>query len=199
MSQAATSTPSLSSSCSFFNSAHSTSTANTDISSDPSHESLPNPCLKRLGRRGIDRLHCILFTTEQSTEFMTWWTETQWYTQNTEKNITWTVRKKHAQVWEYFEPAACLKTGDPWVYCTRCDEVLSHPSARGTGTSSMTRHIATKSCLARAKLFGKPTVLEKQATRRPVCRKITTKIVTLSNATRFRPRLKLWFLMVALY
>lgn len=141
------------------------SSTTLELSHDPSHPSLPNPCIKQLGRQGNDRAHCILFKTEQSTEFMAWWTTTQWYETNKDKSITWTVKKKYAAVWEHFEPAARLKDGEPWVYCTRCDEVLSHPSIKGIGSSTMTRHIATKGCLARAKLLGKTPVLEKAASR----------------------------------
>jgi hypothetical protein len=110
---------------------------------------------------------------------MTWWTETTWYKENKDKNMHWPVQKKHAQIWEYFTPAARLKDGEPWVLCTRCDEALSHPSVKGNGTSSMTRHIETKSCLGRAKLAGKPSLIAKPQSKSLVCKTVTTNIITL--------------------
>jgi hypothetical protein len=192
------STPASSSGSSFFKTSSLSSMNTSGYSNDPSHPSLPNPCEKRLGRHGNDRAHCILFKSEQNIDFMTWWTETKWYQENQEKTVTWTVEKKQAQIWEHFCPAARLRDGEPWVFCTRCDEVLSHPSVKGTGTSSMTRHIATKGSLARARLAGKTTVLEKPRAKVLVCKRTPQRLLRYPDDDSFQPQLKLWFLMAAL-
>jgi hypothetical protein len=170
----------------------------SEFSKDPSHPSLSNPCEKRICRQGSDRVHYIVFNTEKSTEFMQWWTQTKWYNEHRNVSITWTVNKKHSEAWEHFSPAARLKDGEPWVLCTRCSEALSHPSVRGTGTSSMTRHIATKGCVARARRLGKAPVQEKTRAKILVCRRSLQRLLHYSNYISSQTQLRQWFLMVPL-
>ena len=108
---------------------------------------------------------CYKYSTETDTDFMAWWTTTIWYHQNQEKDLSsnsryaiyWGTGNKRASAWEYFSECAVKSSGEPKVFCNRCNAVQKHPGLN-IGTNTMTDHLKTGKCYKKSKFKGLETL-----------------------------------------
>jgi hypothetical protein len=93
---------------------------------------------------------CFLFKEDYAAPFYIWFKSTGWYDRFSErKKVLWGSIKK-ASTWQFFQECARVDTGEPMISCTRCREVLQHPSGgrrvSTPGTSGMTSHVTSAQC-----------------------------------------------------
>lgn len=91
-------------------------------------------------------------------EWLDWWSQTPWHLSHSKKTIQWTQSKKTAEIWQYYQPCARNTDGQPFIRCTRCTSVLTHPAIGNTGTTALIRHLETKACKKAAKRDGLRTI-----------------------------------------
>jgi hypothetical protein len=100
-----------------------------------------------LHRVGPDRKKSyILYSDMGKDEFVIWWLQTQYASQQDQrKKIRWNA-KHHSDVWKHFDQVAHHTSGEPKVMCRRCGRILDHPQHTMNGTTSMKRHLEGGIC-----------------------------------------------------
>ncbi|KAJ5378259.1 uncharacterized protein N7496_005668 [Penicillium cataractarum] len=48
--------------------------------------------------------------------------------------------RRNAECWDHFYQVATIQDGSPKVICKNCDHILTHPTDKRRGTSTMNRH-----------------------------------------------------------
>ena len=94
----------------------------------------------------------MVYDTAQNNEFLLWWLETDYgrrLTKNGRYNFRWSVESRSSKVWKHFDQVAELRSGRPRVICRSCFTPLNHPHHphhKSHGTSTMGKHLKSKSC-----------------------------------------------------
>lgn len=106
---------------------------------------------------GLIKGHNVLRWTASKAElFNDWWHQQSWYKEqpnlflSTDKQINWGSTARTSNVWRDFDQGARKSTGEPVVVCQKCSSILSHPSVKGAGTSTMSSHLKTGRCLRKS-------------------------------------------------
>ncbi|KAJ5340406.1 hypothetical protein N7541_009530 [Penicillium brevicompactum] len=115
-------------------------------------EDRPRDPPANLTRFAPDRRDWVLYDTAQNNEFLLWWLETDYgrrLTKNGRYNFRWSVESHSSKVWKQFDQVAELRSGRPKVICRSCFTPLNHPHHphhKSHGTSTMGKHLKSKSC-----------------------------------------------------
>lgn len=99
---------------------------------------------------------------EHHANFLKWWLQQLWVrrliriqTMNQPaqiiKKLNWDSNLRKSSSWSRFWQAAHQKTGEPALICQHCSANLAHPNAKGTGTSSLQKHLQSSQCARKAK------------------------------------------------
>ena len=95
----------------------------------------------------------VLYTRMVHEEFVQWWLETEY---GRTRKLEWEAPHPSA-IWEQFDQVADGVSGTAKVMCKRCGQILEHPyslnpkTASRHGTSTITRHLKTASCVQSAR------------------------------------------------
>jgi hypothetical protein len=88
----------------------------------------------------------VLYSNMTKKDFVEWWLQTQFGTQqHSKKKFRWDARQL-SDVWKSFDQVAHYQTGEPKVICQRCGRILEHPQQSLNGTTSMKRHLEGGLC-----------------------------------------------------
>ncbi|CAG8113298.1 unnamed protein product [Penicillium salamii] len=115
-------------------------------------EDQPRDPPANLTRFAPDRRDWVLYDTAQNNKFLLWWLETDYgrrLTKNGRYNFRWSVESRSSKVWKQFDQVAELRSGRPKVICRSCFTPLNHPHHphhKSHGTSTMGKHLKSKSC-----------------------------------------------------
>ncbi|KAJ5350258.1 hypothetical protein N7541_007985 [Penicillium brevicompactum] len=124
----------------------------TGSSSIGTLEDRPRDPPANLTRFAPDRRDWVLYDTAQNNEFLLWWLETDYgrrLTKNGRYDFRWSVESRSSKAWKHFDQVAELRSGRPKVICRFCFTPLNHPHHphhKSHGTSTMGKHLKSKSC-----------------------------------------------------
>src|SRR5882757_493530 len=96
----------------------------------------------------------VFYSRENDKKFLDWWMTTpfarDWQTSrenNNKRTFPWG-NKKASKAWECFIECAEIRTGKPKAQCKNCNQYFKHPSADGSGPSTLSRHLTRANCQA---------------------------------------------------
>jgi hypothetical protein len=103
------------------------------------------------------------------------WDTTQWHIEHPKRDVVW--KNLRSGVWEYAVPCIRISDGKPFVWCSRCEDILGHPAINNAGTNTLKKHPLSKRCQKQAKVNGQKNIAEFLSQKK----KVSILIITMIN------------------
>ena len=117
-----------------------------------------------------------LFDKTLKKEWKALWNGTRWRMEHPKRDVEW--ENLRSGVWNYIVPCIRTSDGKPFAWCSRCENILIHPTVNKTGTNALRHHPLSQKCQNKAKINGQKNIGEFLAQQKKVSLLIITMIST---------------------